>query len=617
MRKREIMLLDDYWDKLNAVLNCKTIEDIFTNPKLDPIKDYNMIVTSIIVEELRAEFVLEMIKQGKTNIVIENICAIDINQNWKIAKDSLEFRQIFFENFEKALENSNDIYDYTLSGLEQVSVTNGENTIDGKALISDNWKKISKRTTNELSRLQLIKILNSNEKGIQIIKDELPTLFFGDYSYSYLIQDLLKENIVTKEEIANLIEKEPTRMLSENFEVDNFIFNSENFIKLLEQIDEILESTSSIKQNQNIRESIEKYLANNFEHLIERIKTSNEKLTKEEGYPIDKLKIIKKWDTDKHLIRGKFAEHYEEISTNTKKEDVMDLIHLYSDIDVKLEELDIETVMKQTFSNIKDKDLQWMIAKIATELLEDQSLSIKDMEIYGRGNYSKSIKAGEYIFKIGNDRSVYEIPYDERIIYPLIRRKMKGEQGEEIYLEVQNLVDKEWYKGMSEEEIEEELYKIYAEMRERGHRWTDVRKDNVGRLKKPNLGNFEINGDKIIPSDTSVGFINEENKKKVLPAGELVIIDTDFVYQSDKAYSGSIASQHKKFEERYIRECAERDAKRKIEYPPMLVFSIELTKEKVSNKDIQEMSQSVMNRQKSENAKTYAENNPDHKEVEI
>lgn len=178
MRKREIMLLDDYWDKLNAVLNCKTIEDIFTNPKLDPIKDYNMIVTSIIVEELRAEFVLEMIKQGKTNIVIENICAIDINQNWKIAKDSLEFRQIFFENFEKALENSNDIYDYTLSGLEQVSVTNGENTIDGKALISDNWKKISKRTTNELSRLQLIKILNSNEKGIQIIKDELPTLFF-------------------------------------------------------------------------------------------------------------------------------------------------------------------------------------------------------------------------------------------------------------------------------------------------------------------------------------------------------------------------------------------------------------------------------------------------------
>ena len=611
------MLLDDYWDKLNAVLNCKTIEDIFTNPKLDPIKDYNMIVTSIIVEELRAEFVLEMIKQGKTNIVIENICAIDINQNWKIAKDSLEFRQIFFENFEKALENSNDIYDYTLSGLEQVSVTNGENTIDGKALISDNWKKISKRTTNELSRLQLIKILNSNEKGIQIIKDELPTLFFGDYSYSYLIQDLLKENIVTKEEIANLIEKEPTRMLSENFEVDNFIFNSENFIKLLEQIDEILESTSSIKQNQNIRESIEKYLANNFEHLIERIKTSNEKLTKEEGYPIDKLKIIKKWDTDKHLIRGKFAEHYEEISTNTKKEDVMDLIHLYSDIDVKLEELDIETVMKQTFSNIKDKDLQWMISKIATELLEDQSLSIKDMEIYGRGNYSKSIKAGEYIFKIGNDRSVYEIPYDERIIYPLIRRKMKGEQGEEIYLEVQNLVDKEWYKGMSEEEIEEELYKIYAEMRERGHRWTDVRKDNVGRLKKPNLGNFEINGDKIIPSDTSVGFINEENKKKVLPAGEIVIIDTDFVYQSDKAYSGSIASQHKKFEERYIRECAERDAKRKIEYPPMLVFSIELTKEKVSNKDIQEMSQSVMNRQKSESAKTYAENNPDHKEVEI
>lgn len=260
--------------------------------------------------------------------------------------------------------------------------------------------------------------------------------------------------------------------------------------------------------------------------------------------------------------------------------------------------------MKQTFSNIRDEDLQWAISRMTTELLEDQKISLKEMEMFGRGNYSRSMKIGEYIFKVGDERSTTEIPYDRRIIQPLTRRKLEGKNGEDVYVEVQNLVDKDWYKGLTDEEVDEELYKIYAEMRGRGHRWTDVRKDNVGRLLKPNERKFDINGNEIVPEDSAIGFTNRDDDD-VLPAGELVIIDTDYIYEENSRYSGSIASAHGRFEERYLKECAERDAKRKLEQPAILASAIEVSKKQVSNRDIQQMSASVVDNQRNKDNLDY------------
>lgn len=202
-------------------------------------------------------------------------------------------------------------------------------------------------------------------------------------------------------------------------------------------------------------------------------------------------------------------------------------------MDIQTEEIDIETVIKQSFSNIKDENLQWAISRMVSELLKDQKLLIRDMEIFGRGNYNRSIKIGEYILKIGTDRVTNEIPYDERIIQPLIRRKMEGKQGEEVYVEVQNLVDRNWYKGLSDEEIDEELYKIYIEMKNRGNRWTDVSKYNVGRLLKPNLQNFEIDGKQITPMDSAIGIKTDDNdvseRKVLLKVSLLLLIQIMFI----------------------------------------------------------------------------------------
>lgn len=612
---------EDYFSKFEAIISSNTLEDIFSNPKLDPIKDYSLIISNLFGEDIKAQFAISMLSQGNTQLVAENINVLDINQNVRIGKNSQEFMKIFCENFDTSLEATSSIYDYTLTDLEQVSVTinndNEEKSITGGELVTANWRQFAQKTTS-IGKIELFRILDNSNDGKQIIQDKLPELIYGGNSYSFLISTLLRDKLVTKAQIANLIVSEPTRMLSESFEVEEYMFNSTDFIELLNQIDELLETTSGLEPSgvENARANIEKYLSQHFESLLHRIKAHQQSLDRN-GYPINDLKDLKKWDTDKHILRGKFATNYEEIAKNTKKEDIMDVIHLFADTGVEMNNMNIEEVMKQTFSYLKDEDLQWAISRIVTELLQDQKLSLKDMEMFGKGKYSHSIKIGEYIFKVGEDRSTGEIPYDERIIQPLNRRKLEGKDGESVFIEVQNLVDKDWYKGLSDKEVNEELYKIYSEMRRRGHRWTDVRKDNVGRLLKPNSPSFEINGSIITPEDSAIGFTGErdsEQKRDTLPAGELVIIDTDFIFEAEEKCSGSIASMHKEFEERYLREmdkCANQSITHisvssvnlenqqiLAEIPSLLTSAIEESKKRVSDKDIKQMSNSIISRQK-------------------
>ncbi len=593
------MSFEDFSNKLNAIVICNSVEDILASDILDSVQDYSMIMQNLLDTELKAQFAVNMMNNGHTNIVVENIGALDINENIKIGKENQEFMQIFLENFEQSLENTNEVYEYTLEDLGSTQIPSKENdgeVLSGKDIIHSNWKVLTEKSS-AISRSKLFHILNTTTEGKQIIQDELPTLFYSDSShmYNFLMRNILNDKIVSKEQMANLILANPTRMVSDSFDVkEEYMFDADNFMDLLGQIDEILETTPNLDPTkiQGARSNIEEYIAQNFEQLLERLKAKEEK-NEREGYSIKDLKALKFLNTDKHLIDEELAKNYEEISSNTQKEDIMDVLHLFSDVGV--EDIDIETAMKQTFSAITDEDLQWAISRMATELLQDQNASLKDMEIFGKGHYSRSMKIGEYIFKVGEDRSTSEIPYDERIIQPLTRRKLEGTKGEEVYVEVQNLVDKDWYKGLSDEEVDEELYKIYSEMRDRGHRWTDVRKDNVGRLLKPNTPEFDINGNRIQPEDSAIGFTGNSNERRVLPAGELVIIDTDFIFEQDQKYSGSIASAHKRFEARYLKEVMERENQ---ETPKLLSSTIEASKEQISNKDIQGMSQSVIASQK-------------------
>ena len=367
-------------------------------------------------------------------------------------------------------------------------------------------------------------------------------------------------------------------------------------------IDEILTTTSSLdpEKVQYAREAINDVIIQNFDILLKKA------LIKEYNgtyYSIEILQQVKEYFVNKNKINAKLMEYYDTISSNIKPEDTMDLVHLYSEMDVEIKNLDIETILGKTFSNIEDPNLQWVICRVVKEMLQDQQLSPDKMQIYGSGWYSKTIKIGDYVFKVGDVRVSTKIKNDKRIIQPLFRREI-GDNDEKIFIEIQNVVDKNWYKGLTEEQIKEELYKVYSQMRDRGNRWTDIKKENVGRLLKPNTGIYNINGQELKGADEANGFIETENKEQVdiLDAGELVVIDTDYIFDvQQERISSSNCSMYKKFEKRYLEEKEIGIANKVDKEPALLTSVVEVSKSVVTSKDIQTVSQFIVNKNNGKN----------------
>lgn len=161
-----------------------------------------------------------------------------------------------------------------------------------------------------------------------------------------------------------------------------------------------------------------------------------------------------------------------------------------------------------------------------------------------------------------------EVYAHRRILQPIIRRSICDSRHSFCdninhtaqFIEVQNLVDKNWSKNMTNAEIEEVLFTIYSEMRSQGLVWTDIKANNVGRLLRPNKANLSLfldeNRQKIegIPPNEAIGFIGEV-QGDVLQEGEYVILDTDYItkvedYEKRTYYPGQ-SSRADKFEQMY------------------------------------------------------------------
>lgn len=150
------------------------------------------------------------------------------------------------------------------------------------------------------------------------------------------------------------------------------------------------------------------------------------------------------------------------------------------------------------------------------------------------------------MLKVGRERDSYKIPYHKRILQPLIRVDLselsKTNKGT---LEVVEKVD------INIKVSEEEVYEIYKELRDDGIIWTDTKQKNVGRLLKDNKRHWNKS---LGQSKKAVGYreggefdLNEE----ILSKGELVILDSDYIfYENDPhiEWGNPLAIQ---FEERY------------------------------------------------------------------
>ena len=265
-----------------------------------------------------------------------------------------------------------------------------------------------------------------------------------------------------------------------------------------------------------------------------------------EGFEFDIITSL----IEKGVPKETFFAHKKDILSNSYGEDLLYFIKWLSENnEYSKEDMNLQTFIELLYYNIADnkKDINFLIA-LYYELLKKQNLDIKDIELLGEGEYSTVYKVGDFCVKVGDERENDKIPYHRRLLQPLVRETTYTLTEEGIFIELQNAVDKDWYEGLSDYQINEELYKIYKEMRKDGIIWTDIKRENVGRLLKQNTTNYSIGtleGDLDSPemlkevenemkvSNDAVGIIGGKDEKP-LQAGELVIIDSDLIYSEDE-----------------------------------------------------------------------------------
>ena len=203
-----------------------------------------------------------------------------------------------------------------------------------------------------------------------------------------------------------------------------------------------------------------------------------------------------------------------------------------------------------TTKDINDYSLTLQI--LFREVLKSESKQFSDVEKIGEGAFSQTFRVGNKIIKVGAPRETYYIPNHRRILQPLARVKLTDKNHNAIgTIEVTDEVDTS--REALNKITDDDLYRIYKELRDDGIAWGDPKKDNLGLLKRKNVPTF--NGKPFYVNSKSLGFIGELQGVEALEKGDIVIVDTDFLYREEqKNKKGNSNSPILYFEKRYQKE---------------------------------------------------------------
>ena len=167
-----------------------------------------------------------------------------------------------------------------------------------------------------------------------------------------------------------------------------------------------------------------------------------------------------------------------------------------------------------------------LITKLVKEIKEHEKIKDIDIKKIKGGAYSEVLKIGTKVLKIGKSRATYQIPYDKRILQPIIRVDLSKLSSLSFTLEVSE------YINPNVQLTEEEEYQFYKELRERGIIFADMKSSNLGILTKENT----IHWRPATNLDLITKGITNEPINPPLSKGELVILDTDYLY-TEKDYN--------------------------------------------------------------------------------
>jgi len=538
------------------------ISDIFNS--LDVDEDFNIIWLQISSLRLnvKEELLEGLIKRGKFNLIENNLRQIGYRIVSSVFKDHIDdddekynqFREIVYNKFEDLIDG---IIEFKV--IESIIVEGRQDTRISKCMA------------------ELIKNLGPFDKNDVID-------FLQKYSELYNVEEYLEQllqiqnygtinqysdysNIVLKKlrSIDSIDKIKLLKAVKENIEaiITNYKHNIYDEIAFLEELKLLLEQVP--QEEQEVQEYI-----NAIKNIISKNAITN---LRQFNFNIDLMEILRTFGIDKI----QFVENQDEIIANLSKGDLLRYIQQSKEQEGFYKQWDSKQLVSNIFKNdqsiITDDITLTMLSTLIselckqtdTELCKQADIKPTDITLAGEGAYSLALEIGEYILKIGDERAYDRIVKDKRIIIPLVRQQTNPiSEGEErkiqndvpnLFIEVQPIVEANWYEGLSEDEIKEELYKVYADLRDRNIFWTDVKEENVGRLIKPNNGQFKINGQELKPDNEAIQSDGDEIKE-ILGPGELVVIDTDYIFLGNptKEYVGAKMSYHREFEERYKRE---------------------------------------------------------------
>lgn len=205
---------------------------------------------------------------------------------------------------------------------------------------------------------------------------------------------------------------------------------------------------------------------------------------------------------------------------------------------------EVSLLVQKVFGEFgNDKNCQDIIAMFIEDIMKHENVSVDEITRAGKGATSRNLKIGNYVLKVGEGRFTEKMKNSPRILQPIIRRKIPTSSGN-LFIEVQNAVNADWYKGKIGN-IYNVLYQVYKDLREDGLLWTDVKFSNVGKLLKDNRVYYDTkvhdeNGNiirkEIEPSENATNL--KGRNKSVLKKGEFVLIDTDCVFDVDHLPEG-------------------------------------------------------------------------------
>lgn len=354
---------------------------------------------------------------------------------------------------------------------------------------------------------------------------------------------------------------------------------------IIDNFDLILRNLSCYGSNPQIikillkREELRTFLEQNFNKILKIVYRDVNKGSEEsDGYlQYNTKNLLQDFIGEDQSGSNFIVEHAEQIIEHTNIKELFNVIQLFKGknpttdefLNQILEQNKVEIARILILDSISSRETSFneeplercsrdyavTFSIMIDELLQSEGKRWIDINTKIGGSFSDVFEIGNKILKIGQPRKTYKIPYNRRILQPLVRTNFDIDRQDIACVEICEKVDVKF-----ECNEQETIYEIYKDLREQGIVWTDPKIANVGRLKSDNV--VILNGEVMEVDLASIG-VEGETQEVPLKKGDFVILDTDYIFREDdpELFWGN-EFNGEKLEKRYQQEKQEEIAKR-------------------------------------------------------